>query len=276
MTSVSAAGALLVAHGLRFGSLRLSPYGLCAAAGLMLGMALARRAAKRLGLDAEAVWDTGLFALISCFVASRLLLVLRDPMAFRRYPMLVLGLPSLTFGGMLVAALMLYAYVRVRHKLGLVSVLDVYAAPAALLAATLEMGHWLEASEVGMPTMLPWAVRDPWSRSPLRVHPVALYGVVLSLLIAAVLWRAMESLRDNVGHVAALGLMGGGAAAFGLNLLTQPLLVPAELRLEPGQWMALGAMLSGALLWTFAPGHARLSNDRKDPMPSIAQPMEVR
>lgn len=253
MTSPLFAAAVLVSYGLTWGPLRATPYGLCAAVGLVAAMALARRAALRLHLDAEAVWDTGVFALVSCFAASRLLLVLRDPAAFARYPLLVLGLPSLTFGGMLIAALMLWAYVRVRGKVKVLSLLDAFAAPAALLAGALELGHWFEGSEVGMPTALPWAVRDPWEATPMRVHPVAIYGVVLALVLAFALWQVSPRLRRSAGHLTASGLMLGGAAAFGLNLLTQPLLVPLELRLEPGQWMALAAMLTGAVLWTFLP-----------------------
>ena len=264
MTTFPMAATLVVSRGLTLGPLRATPYGLCAGAGLLLGMTLARRSAKRLGLDAEAVWDTGLFALISCFVASRLLLVLRDPVAFRHYPLLILGLPSLTFGGMFVAGLMLCAYVRVRRKVTLLALLDAFAAPAALLAAFLEFGHFLDGSEVGMPSTLPWAVRDPWSVLAVRVHPVALYGVLAAALLAVVLWRASLQLRAKTGRVAALGLILGGMAAFGLNLLTQPLLVSPELRLEPGQWMALGATLTGALLWTFAPAR-KLSSASTEP-----------
>ncbi|MGI4827501.1 MAG: prolipoprotein diacylglyceryl transferase family protein [Janthinobacterium lividum] len=273
--------AFLVSHGLTWGPLRATPYGLCAAVGLVAGMALARRSALRLHCNAEVVWDTGMFALISCFAASRLLLVMRDPRAFARYPLLVLGLPSLTFGGMLIAALMLWAYVRVRRKLTVRSLLDVFAAPAAVLAAALELGHWFEGSEVGMPTALPWAVRDPWNATPMRVHPVALYGVVAALLIALTLWRMSLRLRADAGSLAAVGLVLGGGVAFGLNVLTQPLLVPLQLRLEPGQWMALGAMLVGCLLWTFTPPRKRLDdvplNRRSDvPSPTPLQYTEVR
>ena len=256
MTTSLSAAAFATARGLKFGPLRATPYGLCAAVGLILGMTLARGAAARLRLDQEAVWNTGIFALISCFLASRLLLVLRNPVAFRRYPLLVLGLPSLTTGGMLVAALLLLAYVRVRRRLTLLAVLDVFAAPGALLAAALELGHFLDGSEVGMPSAMPWAVRNPWagngSAFAAPVHPVGLYGVALALAIAVGLWQLLPR-RLGRGRVAAWGLMLGGAAAFGLNLLTEPLLIPPELPLEPGQWMALGAMLGGAFLWSFAP-----------------------
>ena len=238
--------------------------------GLIVGMTLARESVRRegsrsatrqirlAGLDPETVWDAGLFAIISCFVASRLLLILRDPLAFIHYPLLVLGLPSLTIGGMALASVMLWAYLR-RKGVPLLALMDIFCAPAAVFAAFLELGHALDGSEVGMPSALPWAVRDPWdfmassvrSSVPLRVHPVAFYGVAVSLLIAIVLWRfAARAGSGGAGSAAALALMLGGAAAFGLDMLTQPLLVALDLWIEPGQWVALFAMVAGTVLWT--------------------------
>ncbi len=251
MTSSSAVLALPVWRGLRLGPLRLTAYGICAAAGLLLGMSLAGRAARRTGLNPEAAWDAGLVAVIGCFLASRLLLIFGDPAALVRYPLLVLGMPSLTVGGMGLAALMLLAYLRVK-KLPLLRMLDAFAAPAAVLAAWLEVGHWLDGSEVGMPTALPWGVRDAALAAGVRVQPVALYGVVLSLLLAAVLWRLLFKGVAR-GCVAAVGLMAGGLCAFGLDTITQPTARLIDLGLEPGEWMAAGAMLAGALLWSFAP-----------------------
>ena len=250
MTSSVAAAGVLVLRGLRLGHLRLTAYGLCAAAGLMVSMALASHAARKIEMDPEAVWDAGMFAILCCFVTSRLLLVLGDPLAFTHYPMLVLGLPSLTFGGMAAAAVMLWAYLR-RKRLPLLPLLDVFAAPGALLAGFLELGHWLDGSERGMPASL------HWDASAAHLYPVAGYGVLASALIAGVLWRALlrrpALLGDKHGRAAALGLMLGGAAAFCLDMLTQPSPAIVDLLLEPGQWAALGAILAGALLWTFAP-----------------------
>ena len=249
MTSSVAAAGVVVLRGLRLGHLRLTAYGLCAAVGLIGSMALASHAARRTEMDPEAAWDAGMFAILSCLVTSRLLLVLGDPLAFTRYPLLVLGLPSLPFGGMAVAALILWAYLW-RKQLAPLPLLDVFAAPGALLAAFLELGHGLDGSERGMPVEL-------HSGGAARFYPVALYGVLAAALIAVVLWRALlrrpALLEDKRGRVAALGLMLGGASAFCVDMLTQPSPATSDLLLEPGQWVALGAVLAGALLWTFAP-----------------------
>ena len=266
--------AAMLGRSLRLGPLRFTPYGLAAAVGLISAMALARRCALRAGVDPETTWDAGLFAIFSCFVSSRLLLAMGSPEALRRYPLLLLSLPSLTFGGIALAALASVIYLR-RKRLALLPALDLLAAPAALLAAFLELGHWADGSEAGTPTHLPWGVAVAGAPGTLRLHPVALYGVGLSLALTLWLWTRLPpvSLRASgasasrasapcPGEVTSLGLMAGGLGAFALDMLSAP---PAGARwLEPGQWIALAVMLAGALVWALRPlGSAHASHSHE-------------
>ena len=237
MSYASAAVLLSTTHLLRLGPLRLSLYGLCAALGLVLAMALSRRTASRLGLDPEQAWNAGVFAIFSCFVFSRLVLIVRDPTAFRRFPLAVLGLPSLTFGGLALAGVATAIYLA-RKRLPLLRILDTFAAPGALLAVALELGHWLEGSELGMPI----------DRTGTLRHPVSLYGVLASVLLTAVLWWLTQRPR-RPGMRAALAFLAGGATAFGLDMLTEPAPISGDAWLEPGQWVALTAIAAGAALW---------------------------
>lgn len=116
----------------RFGPMRLTPYGAVAALGVVLATALSGSAVRRVSLPAEAAWDAGVFAIACCFAASRLLLVLSDPKAFARYPVLVLSLPSLTFAGMTLAAVLVWVYLR-RKNLPVLAMLDAFAPCGALL-----------------------------------------------------------------------------------------------------------------------------------------------
>lgn len=224
--------------------MRLSPYGACAAAGLMVSMALAGRSARRVQIPPDLTWDTGFFAIACCFVASRLLLILSDPRAFAQFPILVLSLPSLTIAGMALAAVAVAVYLW-RKRFPVLALLDAFAPSGALLAACLELGHWLDGSEIGMPIL------RQGDHAVVGFRPVSIYGVVVSLGLLAVLWRALR-LRLASGRVAALALMLGGLAAFALDTLTVPAELFGNLPLEPGQMVALGAMLGGAVLWTQA------------------------
>jgi phosphatidylglycerol:prolipoprotein diacylglycerol transferase len=215
----------------RLGPLRLSAYGLCAAVGLVGALWLSLRTARMVDLEPAEIWDAGLFGLGAAFVVSRLLLVVRNWTVFLRYPMLVLALPSLSYWAMGITAVAVGVYLR-RKKMPLLAVMDAWAPCAALLAGFLELGHWMEGSDAGM----------PWRRGG-RLLPAQEFGVLLSVVLMVVLlWRL--PLRRRVGEVGGLGLVLGGAAAFLLRMVTQP---TGDGLLESAQWIAIGAMIVGVV-----------------------------
>ena len=231
-------------QGVRLGPMRLTVYGAFAAVGVIAAMALSGRVARRVRLSADAAWDAGLFAILSCFAASRLLLILRDPVAFARFPLLVLSLPSLTIAGMVVAGAITWGYLR-RRRLPVRPLLDVFAPCGAALAAFLELGHWADGSEIGMPVFR--------NHAAVAYQPVSFYGVALAVGIGVLLWTRVGR-EVRAGRVAGMGLMLGGLAAFGLDALSLPQEFVDGFWIEPGQMVALGAIVAGAVLWTFAPG----------------------
>lgn len=238
--------ALWAVRALRVGPLRLSAYGACAAAGVVLAMALTRWAARRLDQNPETAWDAGLFAIVSCLFASRLLLVLSDPMAFLHFPLLILSLPSLTLGGLSLAGIATWVYL-LRKRVRLLPLLDSFAPGSALLAGFLELGHVLDGSEPGMP------VFRPHTTDVVGARPVAAYGIAASLALAVLLWASLRRLAARPGRAAALALSVGGLVAYLLSMLTLPSDLFATAPLEPGQIVALTALLAGGILWTLAP-----------------------
>ena len=180
-----------------------------------------------------------------------------DPSAFLRYPLLVLSLPSLTFAGMTLSAAVVWLYLR-RRQMPILPTLDAFAPCGAVLAAFLELGHLLDGSEPGMPVFA--GVGDKVT----RLVPISLYGVVLSLGLCVGLWALLERKGWRAGQVAAIGLMAGGAIAFGLDMLSLPLEIASDGWLEPGQWVALGSILAGGLLWTLSPGRNDVEGARPD------------
>jgi phosphatidylglycerol:prolipoprotein diacylglycerol transferase len=226
----------------------VSVYGLFAAAGLIAALLLSQRTARLAGLVAQELWDASLFAIVAAFVISRLLLIVRDPQALLSVPMKVLALPSFTYGGMALTALAVAAYLKWK-RLPVLAVLDAWAPCAALLAAALSLGHFFEGTDAGMPTRLPWSVHVPGLG---RVQPVQIYGVAGSLVLFAVLMRMLQRrLRAGMaGVVAGVALVAGGGIAFLIDMLTQPA-ESGGAWLDPGQWIALGAMVVGTLMLTF-------------------------
>jgi phosphatidylglycerol---prolipoprotein diacylglyceryl transferase len=239
--------AMFVPGFLRLGRLHLPVYGLFAAAGLVAALGLSQRTARLIGIPAEKLWDAGLFATIAAFLASRVLLVVTDPQAFLKYPLLVLSLPSLTYGGMALTGVLVAIYLRWK-RLSLLDVLDAWAPCAAMLGAVLSLGHYFEGTDAGMPTRLPWGVVTPGDTVLGRVHPVQLYAVAIYLVLCVVLLRRL-SRRLRAGEVAGYGLLAGGVISFALDMLRQPIDSFGDGWLDPSQWIALGAILVGAILF---------------------------
>jgi phosphatidylglycerol:prolipoprotein diacylglycerol transferase len=233
------------------GHLLLPTFGVLAAVGLMAALTLSLRTAATVGLNPEAVWNAGLFTILSAFVLSRLLLVFTNLHSFLSYPILLLMVPSLTATGILLTAIATVIYLRLRH-LPLLVTLDAWAPCATLVWAFLALGHFAEGSDAGLPTTLPWGVRIP--PDPIRLHPVALYTTIAAALITLVLLRQLPH-RHHPGDTAALALAAAGTTQFLITFLRQPSLYNVLLGnlLDPIQWISLGMILIAGLILLLQP-----------------------
>jgi phosphatidylglycerol---prolipoprotein diacylglyceryl transferase len=231
---------------LHSGHLLLPTFGVLAAVGLMAALTLSLRTAATVSLNPEAVWNAGLFAILSAFVLSRLLLVVTNLHSFLAYPILLLMVPSLTATGLLLTTVVTAFYLRLRH-LPLLPTLDAWAPCAALVWAFLALGHFAEGSDAGLPTNLPWGVRIP--PDPTRLHPVALYAAIAATLLTLALLRQL-SRRHRPGDILALALAAAGTIQFLLTFLRQPSLFNVLLGnlLDPIQWVSLGMILTAGLI----------------------------
>jgi phosphatidylglycerol:prolipoprotein diacylglycerol transferase len=172
--------------GLAFGlPLHLTFFGLCALLGLLVSLFLMRRTSIMAGLERDRVLDAAVFALIAAFALSRIMLVASDPQDFVKYPLLVLGLPSLSYTAIILTAIAVALYLR-RQRLPLRPVLDAWAPCVAIFFAAVSVGHFLEGTILGMPTTLPWGIYVPRLG---RVHPVEIYAAAAAtFLCAGLLW----------------------------------------------------------------------------------------
>jgi phosphatidylglycerol:prolipoprotein diacylglycerol transferase len=228
---------------LHSGHLLLPTFGVLAAVGLMAALTLSLRTATIVGLDPDKLWDAGLFALLSTFVLSRLLLIVANPHSFISYPVLLLTLPSLNGLGILLTLLATATYLRFRH-LPLLDTLDAWSPCATLAWTFLALGHLAEGTDAGLPTTLPWGMAIPPSTT--RLHPVPLYAVIAAAVLTVVLIRQLPR-RHHPGNTLALALAASGTAQFLLTFFRQPF--PDSGLLDPIQWIALGMIaLAGIVL----------------------------
>jgi phosphatidylglycerol:prolipoprotein diacylglycerol transferase len=234
-------------HALRLGPLRFSAFGVCALVGLLLAFLLLQATLRMAGfLTAEQrdrVWDAALAGVLITFAVSRVLLIAGDLRAFLSYPLLVIGLPSLTFKALLLSSVVLLGYMRWR-RLPLLRSLDAWAPCVFVFFAAIAVGDFIEGTYPGMPTTMPWGVLDPVYG---RLHPVQLYAAVAAVwLCCGLLYRLMQPHTE--GSVTRDALLAGGAAAMLLSFYTQPDAAQAHALLEHGQWMAIVVMAFGVAL----------------------------
>jgi phosphatidylglycerol:prolipoprotein diacylglycerol transferase len=248
LTNLPSTGMMLLPGVIRLGHTRVSLFGFFAAAGLITAISLSQRTARLAGVSAQKLWDAGIFLVFSAFVLSRVLLIAQDFPAFLRYPLIVLSLPSLTYGGMALTAIATLIYLRIT-ALPLLGTLDAWSPCATLLAAVLALAHFVEGTDAGMPTRLPWGMPTPGDTMLGKVHPVQIYSMLVALALTAYLLRLLAR-PHAAGAVAATTFLYGGLASFLLGMITQPTETNGDAFLDPGQYVALTAAAVGA--WLFS------------------------
>ena len=239
--------AILIPGVVQVGALRVPVFGVFAALGLVGALWLSQRTAKAAGVDADKLWNAGIFAVATALVVSRVLVIAMDVRAFLAYPLLVLSLPSLTYGGIALTGVLMWLWLRWK-KLPVLRVMDAWAPCAMVLWAALSVGHFIEGTDAGMPTKLPWGVVMAGDTVLGKVHPVQIYALIVAVVLGVWLLRMLMKPR-SVGMVASVALMAGGVASFGLDMLRQPMETMGNAWLDPAQWAAVVGMVLGVLIF---------------------------
>jgi phosphatidylglycerol:prolipoprotein diacylglycerol transferase len=239
---------VLVPGLIRLGHMRFSVFGLLAAAGLIAAMAMSQRTARFANVPAQKLWDAGVFSVAAALVISRILLIAEDPKAFLGYPLIVLRLPSLTYVGIALTVVATLIYLRVK-QMPMLAALDAWTPCVAIFGGALSLAHFIEGTDAGMPTSLPWGVLTPGDTVLGRVHPVQLYLLLAAIYLFFDTLRLLRRLRA-AGAVVSHGLYLGGGLFFLLDMLEQPAEVHSSSLLDPGQYIALGCIAIGLCLRT--------------------------
>ena len=243
------------------GSLVIPSYGATAAVGVLLGLMLAMRTARKIGVDPNRIWSLCILMLFIALAGSRLFLVIANWTVLRHHPLWILSLamihhPLLAGIGALIALAVAGVYARVTH-LTLRVTADALAAPAALGLGVEQIGALLSGSGYGTGAHVPWAITytDPlvarWSDVPLGVpvHPVQAYAALGFFAIAIGLLRWLPHRRQR-GDLAGLFLVATGTLLFITEFWRDPYgrgaLVGGVIKGPQGAGIAL--VLAGAAL----------------------------
>jgi phosphatidylglycerol---prolipoprotein diacylglyceryl transferase len=236
---------------LHLGRFALPTFGVLAALGLMAALTLSLRTATLVGIDPEALWNAGLFSILSALILSRLLLVILNFKSFVSYPLILLALPSLTPTAILLSILATALYLRIK-KLPLLSTLDAWAPCATLVWSFLALGHLAEGSDPGLPTNVPWKILSPTRGAYL--HPIALYASLAAATISFVTFRYLQQ-KPHPGRTIAFSLAASGLAQFLITFFRHPTEAldptPGSLAniLDPIQWVALAMLVAAGIIF---------------------------
>src|SRR5437660_9709285 len=240
------------------GNFSIPTYGVMAALGLIAGLAVVVRGARRQGVDPEKAWNLGLVAIISGLVGAKILMVINDWQSFGNWRAIF----SLTFvqaagvfyGGLLLAIAACVAYIRWNH-MPVLRTCDVFAPGIALGHAFGRLGCFAAGCCYGKPTHLPWAVtftNPDANGAPLNIplHPTQIYESLIELLICGVLYQRAKR-QHKEGSIIALYLILSAVARLLVEFVrahdeANPLGGPFTLE----QWISLLACATGFSLLT--------------------------
>ena len=137
---------------LSIGPVTIRGYGLMIGLGIVAAILLGEYRAKKRGLNGEAIYGLTFFAVVTGFVAAKLLFILTQWENFLKNPKAYLSFEGfVVFGGIIGAILSLYLYCRVK-KLDLLDYLDLMAPSVALAQAFGRVGCFLAGCCYGRET----------------------------------------------------------------------------------------------------------------------------
>lgn len=202
------------------GPFALRWYGLAVLAGLLAGLWLAGREAKRKHLPEGLIGHLAVWVIPGGLIGARLLHVidrwpdyLANPAAALAITAGGLAIQGAIFGGLLAGLVALR-----RRGLSIGPVVDA-AAPGLLLGQAIgRLGCLVTGDAVGAPTSLPWGVvyTNPAAMVPqlgVAYQPAFAYEALWDLVALALLWRLRTRLRPD-GAVFALYLVLYGTGKF--------------------------------------------------------------
>jgi len=155
---------------LRIGPFLLQTPGLALLAGVWIGSSLVEKEARRLSLNAAAIYNLIFYGLVAGIVGARLGYAARYLSVYLANPLSFLSLNTNTLSvsdGLLIGAIVAVFYGQ-RKKLPLRPTLDALTPGLAAFMVALGVAHFLSGDAFGTPSRLPWSIylwteyRHPW------------------------------------------------------------------------------------------------------------------
>jgi prolipoprotein diacylglyceryl transferase len=266
---------------IRLGPVEIRYYGVVFVCTLVTAYLFWRWQMRRGGYSREIIEGFIAWGTVATIVGARLgHCLFYEPARYLGHPIQILyfwqgGLAShgATIG--LVLALLLYSR---RHKLPLLELMDRFSPSAAVGAAGIRLGNFLNSEIVGRVTHVPWAVRfELYDHGALPRHPSQLYEFAMGLLVllAIVLadrWAGRE--KRPRGLLVSLFLLLYFTGRFFVEFVKEYQVPGMESLLTMGQWLSIIPVLAGAalLVWCIARPVPTRPATPAAPLPAVPAP----
>ncbi len=230
---------------LQLGPLSLPTYPLSLLLAGWIALEVGARAARRLGMDGDHVYNAGLYGLVAGIVAARFGHVIAYWPAYRAQPLEIFGFNTSAFllWPGIVAALAVAGWYIYRRQLSAAKMLDAVAPGLLIGVAVAGVGALLAGRAYGAPANLPWAV-NLWG---VARHPSQAYEALAALAVALVVLHMIRR-GSRPGAAALVALAGYGLSRWLLEPFRAPEVSPVMLGgLRAAQVWGLGVAL--AALW---------------------------
>ncbi|MFH1825955.1 MAG: prolipoprotein diacylglyceryl transferase [bacterium] len=237
-----------------FGPLVIHSYGLMIAIAFLVGIIMAIHYAKKVGWPADLILDLAIWSIIGAIVGARLMYVVGQWSYYRGnlLDIFMVQKGGLAFLGGFLISLLLVTILGRRKKISLLRLFDVCAPSVSIGYAIARVGCFLNGCCFGKPTDFIFGLKFPfgsvaYSHFPHEaVHPTQLYALVFMLfvfLFIIYLWRR----RKYDGQIFYTWLVLYGTYRFLVEFLRYCPPNLYVLGLNPGQWIALGLFVVGAI-----------------------------
>jgi len=224
-------------------------YGLLVALGVLLGLWVSVRNARREGIDPEKAWNLGIVVVLCGIIGAKILYILVDLTYYRAHPQEIFSLGTLQAGGVfsggLVAALAAAIWYVRANRMPALATCDAFAPGLALGHAIGRIGCFAAGCCWGKPTQSLWGVTfhnplaNAWVGTPLgvRLEPTQLFESAVELANFFLLTWLLRRKRFD-GQVIGAYLFLYGFARYFLEFL----------RDDPGRGEVFGGAMTGTQL----------------------------
>ncbi len=257
---------------LHYGWFNLPTYGVLVATGVLVGLVITVRVARRQGSDPEKVWNLGILVVLSAILGAKVLLIINDWSWYMSHPREIFGLSTLQaggvfYGGVLTALAVSWYYMRV-NRMRWLATADCFAPGLALGHAIGRLGCFAAGCCWGKPTGHWWGVtfKNPLAAAlvgtPLNVplEPTQLFESAVELANFFILYWLIKRKKFDGQIIGAYMFLYGFARYF-----------MEFIRDDPGRGSVFGGAMSGtqliSILLVLAGGALWL---RRSPMPAKA------